>query len=312
MLPVTGTLEVRADGGRSWARLDLHSISGTGRLNPRLLLSWIARLPVPYSKVALADVTLRLEHRQELLGEGRVVEHSLSDEAQVTFEVVTSPRLLRYITDALVPSAAAVQLEATLHGWARCSLDPGTPLAQGRPTVPGDPEPGEWTGLNVSHSYPSPLQIARSEWYERVLAPTRNEQYRYLEMALPQDDKMMAAEWARAVENLDKAERAYAAGDDPAVFLHLRGAHDALLGAKQNILDGIQDKGKRSTLDALLKQASEFLHKGRHVATDGTQEGSFPVDHLDAAFALDLIRVLLAHLSLMLGAERRRTSANTR
>ncbi len=107
---------------------------------------------MPYSKVALADVTLRLEHRQELLGEGRVVEHSLSDEAQVTFEVVTSPRLLRYITDALVPSAAAVQLEATLHGWARCSLDPGTPLAQGRPTVPGDPEPGEWTGLNVSHS----------------------------------------------------------------------------------------------------------------------------------------------------------------
>jgi len=65
-------------------------------------------------------------------------------------------------------------------------------------------------------------------------------------------------------------------------------------------------------LDELLKKVGEFLHAGRHVSTEGTEQGTFAVDHLDAAFAIDLMRVLLSHLSLMLSSERRRAAALAR
>jgi len=99
---------------------------------------------------------------------------------------------------------------------------------------------------------------------------------------------MLTVEWANAVTQLDRGEAAYATGDDPAVFSHLRGALDALPGAKKHVLDGVSDTNKRSRLDTLLKDAGEFLHTGRHVAKLGEQAGSFPVTHVDAAFALDL------------------------
>jgi hypothetical protein len=111
-----------------------------------------------------------------------------------------------------------------------------------------------------------------------------------------------------AVNNLVQAEQAYAAGDDPAVFLYLRDALVSLPGSKKNILDGISDAAKREDLDAILNQAGKFLHSGRHVGGEGTQQGTFPVDRLDAAFAIDLMRVLLSHLSLRLAADRRRAA----
>jgi hypothetical protein len=139
------------------------------------------------------------------------------------------------------------------------------------------------------------------------LAPTRNEQYRYLEVALPRSDDPLHQEWANSLSHLDEAERAYAAGDDVAVFSRLRASLDALPGAKKAILDGIADDEKRQRLDELLKRAGEFLHSGRHVSSTGSTAGTFPVDHMDAAFALDLMRVMLSHLSLMLSAERDQT-----
>jgi len=303
---VMSTLEVREGGRRAWATLDLQSVSGLGRINPRLQLFFAAR-PVPYSKVVLGDVTLRLEYCQELIGEGRAVGVDVFyDRAQVNFEVATSQRLLRHVTDGLAPTATVVQLDAKLSGVGRFYMDPNAPSPQGQVRMADDPPPGEWREFSVSSGHTSALQVGRGEWYERVLAPTRNEQYRYLEVALPRDDKALGIEWGNAVGHLASAERAYASGDDPAVFVHLRGALDALPGAKQQILDDITDQAKRADLDDLLKQAGKFLHDGRHVAPDGTGAGTFPVDHLDAAFALDLFRTLLSHLSLRLSAERER------
>lgn len=303
------TLEVReGSGGRAWATLELQSIGGLGRLSPRLQMSFTAR-PAPYTQVVLEDITLRLEYRQELIGEGRVVGvQVLYEQSQVTFEVVTSQRLLRHITDGVQPTATVVQLDAKLSGFALVTLDQNYPTSAGFGRLVTDPGPGESKRLTVSNGMPSALQVSRAEWYDRVLAQTRNEQYRYLEIALPKDDKALGDEWMSAVNHLVQAEQAYAAGDDPAVFLYLRGALDSLPGSKKNILDGISEAGKREDLDALLKKAGEFLHNGRHVGADGTQQGTFPVDHLDAAFAMDLMRVLLSHLSLMLGAERRRAA----
>jgi hypothetical protein len=303
------TLEVReGSGGRAWATLELQSIGGLGRLNPRLQMYFTAR-PASYTQVMLEDVTLRLEYRQELIGEGRVVGvQVLYEQSQVTFEVVTSQRLLRHITDGVQSTATVVQLDAKLSGFALVTLDQNYPTSQGFGRLTTDPGPGESKRITVSNGTRSAFQVPRAEWYERVLAQTRNEQYRYLEIALPKDDKALGGEWTSAVNHLIQAEQAYAAGDDPAVFLYLRGALDSLPGAKQQILDGISDITKREDLDALLKKTGEFLHNGRHVGADGTQQGTFPVDHLDAAFVMDLMRVLLSHLSLMLAAERRRAA----
>lgn len=304
-------LEITEEGGRSWAILELRSIGGTGRLNPRLQLNFTAR-PAPYAKVVLEDITLRLECRKELIGEGRAVGAQVqSDNSPVTFEVATSQRLLQYITDGLQPSATVVELEAKLSGFVLVTINENQPTASVLPRLVTDPGPGESKRLTIPNRMASPLQVPRTEWYERVLAPTRNEQYRYLEMALPKDDKALDSEWTSSVNHLAQAEQAYAAGDDPAVFLHLRGALDSLPGAKQKVLDDISNPEKRAHLDAILKKAGEFLHAGRHVAADGTQQGTFPVDHLDAAFAINLMRVLLSHLSLMLAAERCRAADST-
>lgn len=307
------TLEVRErSGGRAWATLDLQAIGGLGRLSPRLQMYFTAR-PASYTQVVLEDMTLRLEYRQELIGEGRVVGiQVLYEPSPVTFEVVTCQRLLRHITDGVHPTATVVQLAAKLSGFALVSLDQNFPTTPGFGRLTTDPRPGESKRLTVSHGAPSVLQVPRADWYERVLAQTRNEQYRYLEIALPKDDKALGDEWMSAVNHLVEAEQAYAAGDDPAVFSYLYGALSSLPGAKQKILAGISDSNKRKQLDELLKKAGEFLHAGRHVSTEGTEQGTIPVDHLDAAFAIDLMRVLLSHLSLMLSSERGRAAALAR
>jgi len=284
----------------SWATLDLRDIQGVGRLSPRLLVRFAAR-PRAHSKVLLADVTLRLEHGQELIGQGRIVEERVEyDGVQIMFEVPTSARLLRHVTDSLGPASSALELTARLHGLARTWLDAAAPIGQ---RMAGNPEPDTWEPLTLTSSYPETLKVPRANWYEQVLAPTRHEQYRYIELALPRSDQMLTVEWANAVTQLERAEAAYATGDDPAVFSHLRGALDALPGAKKHVLDGVSDTDKRSRLNTLLKDAGEFLHSGRHVAKLGEQAGSFPVTHVDAAFALDLLRVLLSHMSLLLVAD---------
>lgn len=303
------TLEISEGGGRTHAILDLKYIGGIGRINPRLQLHFEGR-PTSYTKVVLDDATLRLEFRNELIGEGRVTGVEIaSDRSAVMFEVVTSERLLRHVTDSLTAVDPIVQLDARLHGRGQVWVDPSAPQSNRIARLAGW-EPGVWWPFNLNVGVPSVLQVARGDWYHSVLSPTRNERFRHLEVALPLNDSALGAEWGKAVDLVVQAERAYATGDDPGVFQQLRGALDSLPGAKQQILAGISDDKKRTDLDNLLKQAGQFLHDGRHVATDGEQAGTFPVDHLDAGFALDLMRVLLSHLSLMLSAARQRATTS--
>ena len=299
------TIEILEGGWRNYATLDLKSVASLGRIIPRLQLNFEGR-PESYTKVVLDDATLRLEFRNELIGEGRVTGIEITyDRSAVTFEVVTSQRLLRHVTDGLTSADPVVQLDARLHGRGRVRVDPSAPESN-RMARPVGWEPGQWWPFALHAGMPSALQFSRADWYQQVLSPTRSERFRYLEVALPLDDSALGAEWGKAVGLLVNAERAYAAGDDPSVFQQLRGALDSLPGAKQQILAGISDDKKRADLENLLKQAGQFLHDGRHVAADGEQAGTFPVNHLDAAFAVDLMRVLLSRLSLMLSADRQR------
>ncbi len=294
--------------GQVRAMLQLNQFFGSGRINPRMEFHFNVR-PAKNLKLRLDDVTLRLEYQNELIGEGRVVGIDVRGEhTTVRFEVVTSHRLLRYITDGFTSAVVHLQLQASLSGVASFTVETNDPSGPQSPQMVDDPEPGKWKVFAVTSSG-SPLQLTCSEWYDNVLQPIRNEEFRYLEIALPRGDSALAVEWKSAVDHLVAAEKAYALGDDPAVFGYLRAAIDSLPSAPQHIFDSIKDEKKRKALDDLLKQAGTFLHVGRHVSKNGQDtDGTFPVDHLDAAFALDLSRVLLSHFSLLLSAERMRTS----
>lgn len=176
-----------------------------------------------YSQVILRDVSLRLEYQQELLGEARVVGAEVRyARAQVVFEPAIQHRLLRWVTDRLTPTSGQVQIDASLSGLACYWLDPDTPSSHVRHRMVNDPEPGIWKEFVVAPSQTAILQIPRADWYGQVLGPTRDEHYRYLEVALPQNDEALRQEWANAVSHIDNVERSYASGDDVAVLSHLR------------------------------------------------------------------------------------------
>jgi hypothetical protein len=256
----------------------------------------------PDVQEALLEVYIRLEYANELIGESRLHRlHPNQYGSQVAFEIVTSLRLLRFITAGLSPTTTSFQINAEVLGHGKFSLKAMDAIGGGSRSG-DDPQPGEWKEFELSQRHAS-VSIDRSEWYQSVLAPTKGEQYRFLEIALPRSDGELAREWAESIQNLQNAERSYATGDDAAVFNHLRGALDALPGANQNICNSIGNDRKRRATDDLVKQVGVYLHLGRHVSQSGSETGTFPVDHLDAAFAIDLMRTTLSHLSLILSAE---------
>jgi len=167
----------------------------------------------------------------------------------------------------------------------------------------GNPEPDTWEPLTLTSSCPETLKVPRANWYEQVLAPTRNEQYRYIELALT---AVRPDAHGRVGKRRDAARSCGGRLRDQrpsSVFPLARRARRSAWCQEARPLDGVSDTNKRSRLDTLLKDAGEFLHTGRHVAKLGKQAGSFPVTHVDAAFALDLLRVLLSHMSLLLVAD---------
>jgi hypothetical protein len=191
-----------------------------------------------------------------------------------------------------------VDLKLMLSGWLHTRDD----NSDGRRFV-GDPQPGEWVFQNFGEGRTTELtfQVARSDWFTHVLQPIGTLEYISTEITLPTGGSALR----KALDRLDQAERAYVLGDDAAVFLHCRGAIDALPGAKQRIFDVLSNQDEAKLLDALMLHAGQYLHHGRHVATDGEEQGDFPIDHNDARFALNLTKLLVAHTSHVLGSQAR-------
>ncbi len=303
-----GTLEIQ-DSGRTYAKLELTDVSAAGRLNPRVCLSFVART-VPYWQVELTDVIFQLQHKKELIGEGHLMcMGPLRDNGSLQVEFVIPQRFLRFITENLAVTESYLTFEAELKGRGRFLRDPQSPENYSYNFRVDDPPLGEWRdcALWATANASAGIKIPRADWYQKILAPTRNERYIYLEVALPQEDKALAQEWQNTIEHFRSAEKAFALGDDITVFVYLRGALDAMPGAKTRILEGIRNESKRNVLDSLLKATGNQLHGGRHVVMEGSEAGTFPVNRLDAAFAMDLMRVLLSHLSLILSAEHERS-----
>jgi hypothetical protein len=201
--------------------------------------------------------------------------------------------MMRYVTDSM-PANADASLKLKWSGILRVKWDP----APGDPQMPGDPDPGEWRFVSIVEHDMS-IGIARSDWFNKVLQPIADDQYVYLEVAIPKGPA--AAEWTKAITLLDEAEKAYAIGDDAGVFAKLRGAIEALPGAKQHIVDALPEP-RRAAVDTLLREVGEYLHHGRHVATEGPDAGAFPVNRIDADAAISLVRVMFSYVSRALAA----------
>lgn len=282
------------DGTRGWALFDADRVTGQGRVAPRLCFQMRARTPRERMQVEILLMRGELVIDGECLGSGFLTGVILGHgERYITLEVPVSRPSLDHLHH--VAPADRVDLKLTLSGWLRTRDDND----DGRRFV-GEPQPGERVFQNFGEARTTelPFQVARGDWFTHVLQPIGTMEYISTEITLPAGDSALH----KALDHLHQAERAYILSDDAAVFLHCRGAIDALPGAKQRIFDGLSNQDEAKRLDALMLHAGQYLHHGRHVATDGEEQGDFPIDHSDARFALNLTKLLVAHTSHVLAS----------
>jgi hypothetical protein len=279
-------------GTRTQVQIGLQSVGARGLIAPRLLLVLHIETPNERSSIEFHDMRVRVMFGQELLGETRITgEQVRSQGRSIQLEIPTTHRMLNHVTDQL---GAQEQVILTLgwYGIVRVLWTPGDSDAHSL----GDSEPGKWTDLQIGEgSQEQQIMISRSDWYSRVVTSIGTSDVIFTEVAVPRGP--IGDDWRIAIDLLGQAEKAFVLGDDAAVFLHLRGALDALPGAKKNIFDDLPEP-RRKYVDDLTKRIGEFLHEGRHVVDIKDGIKGFPVNHIDARFALNLMRVLLSYASI--------------
>jgi hypothetical protein len=148
---------------------------------------------------------------------------------------------------------------------------------------------------------PASVEVARSDWIKDVLEPMRFGEYVLTEIWVPPVPER--ERWLLALEQLQQAKAQYAQGNDAGVFLHCFGAFETL-GRKpedyEKLFSTISDGFKRKQVNDLLKQVKNYLESGRHVSSDGPEQGKFAVDHRDAEFALWQAEMLLIYMAKLL------------
>jgi hypothetical protein len=282
------------DTRRAWVLLDADRVTGQGTVAPRLCFQMRARTLRERMEVEIHLMRAELVIGPERLGEGFLTGIPLAHgERPITIEIPVSRPALDYL-EAVSP-AERVDLELRLTGWLR-----GRDDNEDAQRFVGDPASGEavFQHFGEARQTTLPFEVARSDWFTHVLQPIGTARYISTEIRLSDADPALRA----AVSQIAEAERAYANGNDPAVFLHCRAAIDALPGAKQEIFASLPDKQEAEALNNLMLQAGRYFHLGRHVATEGEEQGTFPIDHRDARFALNLVKLLIAHTSQVLSS----------
>lgn len=281
-------------GTRTWVTAELLSISGIGRRSPRLQMVFQLRTPGERINAEMHHVRLRVFGAEELLGETAIVGAAATwHGSNCSVEVPVTHPLMRYVTGCLAPNSDAF-LKVKWEGILRVKWSPNDHDRQLQGDVPAD----EWTFVNITEVEMG-MGIARSDWFGKVLQPIIDEEFVYLEVMVPRG--IERASWDNALALLADAEKLFVLGDDPGVFAKLRGALDALPGAKQHIVDALPEP-RRTAVNRLLRDVGQYLHNGRHIATEGDEAGTFPVNRIDADAAISIVRVLFSYLSRALFA----------
>ncbi len=289
-------------GNRTAVQIAFKSVGAQGLFSPRLLLWMHFETPNERITVDLHDLRIRVKSGQEYLGETRLTgERVTSNGSSLQLDVPTTHRMLNYVTDHL-GSQEHVALTLGWYGLIRFLWNPND--ADSR--YMGEPSPGEWTDFQIDEgNHEQQISIARSEWFSRVVSVVGTADYVFTEVAVPRGP--LGDKWRSALVLLGKADKAFTLGDDASVFLHLRGVIDSLPGAKQDIFAHLPESQK-VYVNKLAKSVGEFLHSGRHVDDLGNGDVGFPVDHVDARFAINLVRVLLSYASVSIDAAQKRAN----
>lgn len=283
-------MQVRlGNGPTAWAGVDPGTVHGSGNVVPRLVFTMMARTLRENVTVQLHLLRAELIVGGERLGQDFLTGEYLSPaDTQLTVEIPVDRPALEYLDHA----AHSSQIEASLRltGWLH-----GQDRNTDRAVYASRPQPGEWVFDQFGQTGQNELKyrIARSDWFSQVLEPLGTVEYLCTEIAVPRGDSPLR----KSANHLQQAERAFRLGDDAQVFLKCRGAVDALPGMPKDVFAGLEYKRERDTLDALLLAAGNYFHLGRHTADEGPHEGDFPVDHADAAFALNLAKLLIAQIA---------------
>lgn len=272
-------------------------IYGSGHTMPRLAIELKLRAPNERVQAEIHFLKLQVRFQNEVLAEGTAAGEFVDfHDRRLIVEAPITRAALQFINERLV--GERVELELHLSGWMRIRYE----LADGESPYLGQPGPGDWmfTTFGVMSISALALAVPRSDWFKNVLEPIGTHHYVLTEIPLLKGG--LGAQFEKSVQQLQQAERQYALGNDPSVFLHCKGAIEALPGWPKNIFDPLADKTKAEYLDDLVLKAKNYLDHGRHVAQSGEQEGEFPVDHREAAFALSLTKILLSETAAVVGA----------
>jgi len=281
------------DATSIWAKLRAGAVSGRSRIAPVVEFEIYARTPRERMQCQIHLMRAQLLAGGERIGDGIVTGVDVRfTEHPFRLETPIGRAALEYLDS--VAAGDHIQLTLLLSGWLRaCNQN------EDGPQFASEPPRGEWAfeAFGAARQTELHFEVARSDWFTRVLQPIGTTEYVSTEILLPHGD----ASLRQCVQRLKEADRAFSLGDDPTVFARCRAALDALSGAPKSVFAGLADPDEREKLDALLRAAGQYLHRGRHVRSEGTaQAGEFPVDHADARFALNLMKLLVAHVSKVL------------
>ena len=268
-------------------------VSASGYVRPRLLLRLHAQTAREKRLAEIHVLKGRLSFANEQLGEGLLTGVSLNFvERELDMEIPIERTALQFVVDGA--SGDQIDLTLDLSGWMRVKREP---TEDDPPYHMEHPEPGDWGFMSFGTGQQTilRLQIARSDWFTRVMDPVGTLSYVITE--IPLSKGLLAGELKQTLNQLREAERKYATGDDAEVFFRCRAALEALPGAPKNVFAALADEDEAACMNALMKETVNYLHHGRHTVAEGTQRGEFPVDHGDARFALALTRLLIAQTS---------------
>lgn len=280
------------DSTMTWVELRPDTMHGDGRVVPRLRCRLLARTLRERMTVEVHLLRAELLAANEYVGEGLLTgERVYHQDTQLTLEIPLDRMALEYLDT--IADGNQIDLTLRLSGWLHVRHD-----IEDLPRFEHLPAPGEWgfEAFGRGRSVNLPFRIPRSDWFTQVLEPLGTVQYICTEIAMPRGDHPLRA----SANHLHAAERALREGHDAQVFSRCHAAIEVMPGAPKDIYTGVGNEWERQALDKLLSQTKHYFHLGRHTADEGPQQGDFAVDHGDAAFALNLTKLLISHTARVL------------
>jgi hypothetical protein len=282
-----------SDGPNTCLKVSARGVRGYGRLVPRLIFDLDLRTPRERMEVHVQHMQARLVVAgDEVAGLGSVSGVVVGPSGtSVSVDVPVSAVTIDAAETQLVGDRLSLRMELSGLLLVRDDNTDG-------PRFASSPTPGEWWSRPFGHGQMTAVDvtIARSDWFARVREPLGTLRYLHLEVPIPAPGHPLG----KAAARLRDAEQSLTAGDEPGVFLHCRGAIDALPGMPRDVFADLGDAREAKTLDDLVKAVGAYLHRGRHVEREGDRQGEFPVDSRDARFALNMTKVLVAHVAARL------------